>query len=375
MKWMAYPVLLIMLLAAAVVFAGQLQWGAVVFSFGDTQWTMAFIVFVFFMIGAFIVVRLLGVLFGLPFRMLQMRRYKRLMRLRKEFEQGVALYLQGQWGQARKRLLRGAREPSLAHTANLLAARCAAEDHHFEAARASLQAAREADARDDFCAPLIQSEILLRSGHAQQAAEHLAKLKNQRPDNRRVADLLIQACAEMNDWKVLRDALPRLRKLYANQPDKLRAAEIPVATELLQRAAERMDEAILERQWRATGATIKPVLLTDYAKMLVDIGAHGTAERLLRKEIESKWDVDCMVYYGGIEGGDVDMRLKHAESWLKSRPQDPALLLCLGKLYCQAELWDQARHYLKASFSLEPKVETFQELTSVLDYIGGGGID
>ncbi len=374
-KWLALTGLLVVLFIAALLFIDQAPWATVAITFGERNYTTSFAVFVLAAIGVFMALRLFGALFGLPSRLIRAGRARRLEHLREEFEQGIALYLRGQWGRARKCFRRAAQDATLAHSANLLTVRCAAEDNDLDEARAALQEAREVNMKDDFCALLIQSEVLLKAGQPEQAAEHLGKLRRRRPDNRRIVDLLMQACEATGDWSVLMDAMPQVRKLYARQPDKLRAVEIPVARRLLQRAAGRMDVNMLERQWHAIDAAVKPALLAAYAEMLVSVGARETAERVLREAIESRWDEDCMVCYGSIEGGDIDGRLKHAERWLKSRPKDPALLLCLGKLYRQAELWDQARHYLKASFSLAPKPETFRELVFVFDYVSEGRFD
>ena len=372
MKWLVFMVAVVALLVVALALTNPTQWGTVTFAFGDTTYQVNAIDFALALIGLFIALRLLGALFNLPWRIIRTSRARRLERLRREFEESVALYLQGQWQTAHKRLLRVAQEPALAHTANLLAAHCAIKDNRFEAARAALQAAREADIRDDFYVPLTQSEILLKSGQPEQAAEHLDKLRHRQPDNRKIVDLLMQACATMDDWGMLTDSLPQLRKLYARQPDKLRAIELPVARKLLQQTAESMNEKALKQQWHHTAATVRPALLTFYVQMLVKVGAEKTAEFVLREAIESRWDEDCMMYYGDMKTDNVDERLAHAERWLKSRPKDPALLLCLGKLYCQAALWDQARHYLKTGLSLDPKPEVFRELISTFDYVGGG---
>ncbi len=375
MKPLIFAVLVIGLLAAALALVGPAQWAGVTLAFGDVNLTTNFAVLILALIGLFIVLRLLGALLGLPSRLVRAGRTRRLGQLREEFEQGIAFYLQGRWRQAHKCFLRAARAPALAHSASLLAACCAVQDNAFKEARAALQTAREVNVKDDFCSLLIQSEVLFKSGQARQAAEHLDKLRRRQPDNRKVTDLLMQACTAVGEWEMLAESLPQLRKLYAHAPDKLRAVEIPIARKRLHQAAERMDENALERCWRETGAAARPALLTTYAQMLVKVGARKTAERVLREAIESNWDEDCVAYYGGLESGDIDERLKHAERWLKSRPKDPALLLCLGKLYRQVELWDQAKHYLKASFSLAPKPETFRELSSVVDYVGGGRFD
>ena len=375
MKRWVFAVVLIGLLAAALVFSDRMEWAGVTVHFGDMRFAANLAVFILALIGVLIVMRFVGTLLGLPKRLMQIGRERRLAHWREEFERGVSLYLQGQWERAYKHFLQATQDVTLAYAANLLAARCAIQERLFDEARSALQAAREINIEDDFGPLLIQSEVLLESGRVDQAVEHLQQLHRRRPDNRKVVDLLIRACETTGDWKSLADSLSQLRKLYVRQPERLYEVSVAASRELLQQAAAHADRGALEKQWREVDAVVKPTLLATYAKMLAGVGAYQNAEKLLREAIEARWDEGCMVYYGDMEGGNVDERLRHAERWLKSRPKDPALLLCLGKLYRQAELWDQARHYLKASFSLAPKAETFRELTSVFDYVGENRFD
>ena len=367
---------LVGLLAVTLIFVDYLQWGTVSIVFGnDSRATVSFIGFLFVLAAAVIALQLLIMLLGLPFRLFRDGRARRRERLREELEHGVTLCLQGRWRPAYKCFLRTARVPSLAHSSNLLAAHCAVRDGAFKDARAALQAAREANFEDEFCVVLIQAEILLESGQYEQAAEHLDKLRRLQPDNRRVTDLLIRACEAMDNWGSLVEALPRLRKLYAERPGELREIELSIARERLRQAAKRMDGNALELCWRQTGEKMKPVLLTTYARMLVEVGAHGEAELVLREAIESSWDADYLSCYGGLETGNAGERLRHAERWFKTRPEDPALLLCLGKLYRRVGNLYQARHYLKASFDGAPGSEVAEELASVTDRADRGRFD
>ena len=47
-------------------------------------------------------------------------------------------------------------------------------------------------------------------------------------------------------------------------------------------------------------------------------------------------------------------RLERAEKWLQSRPDEAGLLLTLGRLCVQRELWGKAQSYLEASLATKP---------------------
>lgn len=62
-----------------------------------------------------------------------------------------------------------------------------------------------------------------------------------------------------------------------------------------------------------------------------------------------------------------------AESWLKERPNDAQLLLYLGQMAFDKQLWGKARSYLEASLGLQECTQTRLILAKVLDKAGEFG--
>jgi HemY protein len=62
--------------------------------------------------------------------------------------------------------------------------------------------------------------------------------------------------------------------------------------------------------------------------------------------------------------------LSHAEKWLKDHGQDPVLLLTLGKLAIQAELWGKARVYVESAIRHGPSPEAYARLAQLLEQMG-----
>ena len=71
--------------------------------------------------------------------------------------------------------------------------------------------------------------------------------------------------------------------------------------------------------------------------------------------------------YGECPGADVLAQIERAETWLKSRPRDRALLLTLGRMCLAQELWGKARSYLEASLSEEPSRSAHVALAQLFD--------
>jgi len=74
--------------------------------------------------------------------------------------------------------------------------------------------------------------------------------------------------------------------------------------------------------------------------------------------------------YGRIPGDKADEQLIMAENWLKERPNNPQLMLALGRLSLRNELWGKAREYLEASLRLQRTRETAAELCRLNAHLG-----
>ena len=67
---------------------------------------------------------------------------------------------------------------------------------------------------------------------------------------------------------------------------------------------------------------------------------------------------------------EVSQHLKNAEAFLRERPEDPDLLLTVGRLSFRNQLWGKARSYLETSLSIRPAAETCEALGQLLQRIG-----
>ena len=70
---------------------------------------------------------------------------------------------------------------------------------------------------------------------------------------------------------------------------------------------------------------------------------------------------------GDIMGGDVRGRTAKAEKWLKRHPEDAQLLMTLGRLCREQQLWGKAESYLEAALAVEPGRAPHLELARLYD--------
>ena len=107
-----------------------------------------------------------------------------------------------------------------------------------------------------------------------------------------------------------------------------------------------------------------------YVDGLARLGAQGKAEEVLYAAIKRQYDDRLVERYGRVLGRDPARQLAHAEGWLKDHPQNPVLLLALGRLSLRNELWGKARDYFEASLRFDHRPETCAELARLLAQLG-----
>ena len=107
-----------------------------------------------------------------------------------------------------------------------------------------------------------------------------------------------------------------------------------------------------------------------HAELLAAAGDEAQAETLLRKVLRNHWSDELIHLYGRICGTKPDEQLLVAERWLQDRPNNPDLLLALGRLSLRNELWGKAREYFETSLHLRRSQETLAELSRLNAHMG-----
>ncbi len=287
----------------------------------------------------------------------------------RDFHKGLTEYAKGVWPKAREHFLRATSERKLAYLAGTYAARCALKQNDAKGTRADLCIVQKASVDEEMLLPLLQAELHIAEGQLDLAKNFLANMLEKQPQNVHVLELLVDLCGRLGTWLELEPLIPRIQALYHNQPQKRFETELEIGRARL--AAIGKDSAAerdLNRAWSSYEEGVRFALQGEYASALVSQRRYDEAERLLKKAIEKSWNREYLDRYGQITGGNVQGRLRHAETWHRDRPKDPEILLCLGRLYVQSENWDQARRLLRESFRLSPTLATHRALLSIPDY-------
>lgn len=181
--------------------------------------------------------------------------------------------------------------------------------------------------------------------------------------------LSLRAYTALGSWREvlhLVRQLERHRALSAAQAEPLR---LRAHREVLRTMS--LDVGALASYWRGISAADRqaPRLAGEAARLLIAGGDCLNAQRIIEDALDEEWDSSLLEVYADCKGGDVLGRIAQAEEWLKIQPQDAQLLLALGRLCRQQQLWGKAQSYLDASLSLQPTRAAHIELAQLLDQL------
>jgi len=146
------------------------------------------------------------------------------------------------------------------------------------------------------------------------------------------------------------------------------------ATAALSHYASRTDVSYdsLEQLWGSLPPSLRkrPDLMSIHAQALGTLGHGDTAEKELRQALKGTWSEALVLAYGTVRSSDAARQLKRAERWLKTHPEDAALLLTTARLCMAVELWGKARSYLESSLALDPRADAYALYGQLLRELG-----
>lgn len=292
---------------------------------------------------------------------------------------GLVNFIEGNWKQARKNLLKSANKTDEPLINYLAAARCTYELGNEAEAFDLLHQAENASPDSGLAVALTQARMLLADKKYEQCLANLERAKKIALDHPVVLDLLQQTYVHLEEWKSLKDILPKLKHHHVLTESALASLEQTLYGSSLSAAGEKAHylpkenaRALLKSEWDSIPGHLRKQesLIRIYVAQLQKAGDEKHAEHLLRKTLRHDWHENLVNCYGRIASDDPKKQLLVAEGWLKERPGNAEVMLALGRLSLRNQLWEQAEHYFQSSLRLEKRAETCAELARLFAHLG-----
>ena len=323
------------------------------------------------LIGGYLLVRALVGVVHAPQRFKSALAERRLQRSGSDLMAGLINLVEGNWARSERLLTKGLRHSDAPLVNYLLAARAAQRQGATERRDEWLKLAYDTTPDGATSVLLTQAELQLEASEHAAAVATLQRLEERQAGQPVALTLLARAYRALDERDKLLQLLPRLA--HAGLLD---AEREELALHALRGELERPDLTAerLAALWATLPSELRmvPALIAARALALGRLGQGDAAERELRTVLKHNWQAVLVQAYGEVLGADPKKQLKQVETWLKSYPEDAALLLTAAQLCMTTELWGKARSYLESSLALAPVPDAYALYGKLLTKLGDG---
>jgi len=321
---------------------------------------------------AHVVLRAVSHTLRLPRAVRAWRERKRQDKAAQALREAVQQLFAGRYGHAMK----NAAVSHAAGAAPALSALVAARAAHFlrDSRREAewLGRAAEHDAEAPAARLMTEAELHVNARRFDAAREALDALQRSGGTHIAALRLALRANRGLGRWDDVLTVARQLEKHRALTADAAAPLKLRAHRENLR--SREGDAAALSAYWRAVpvGEQHAPRLAAAAARALIAAGDGATAQRIIESQVEIEWDTELAGLYAACRGGDTLARIARAERWLEQQPQDARLLLALGQLCREQQLWGKAQSYFEASLAVQPSQDAHVELATLFAQLGRG---
>lgn len=282
--------------------------------------------------------------------------------------QGICQLVAADWKKAEENLKKAIKGSTTPLVNYLFAARAAHNQKAYDRRDNYLRHANKTMECVEDTVDLTKAQFHIDTKEYPQALQLLKSLNERTPNHPLVLKLLHLALLGNEDWKRLVALLPTFRKHKILPEKDLNALEEKVVMALL---IEANTPESLKKLWAdiPKGLKTNPQVTTAVVQQAIHQQCEPLAISAIENTLKKQWDTHLVKYYGLIQDKSDAKRLAIAESWLKKHPEEPELLLCLGRLSQREKLWGKAKHYLEAAIQIKPSTETHNALAQVYESI------
>ncbi len=347
--------------------------GYVVFSFAEYTVETSFIFMLGIVAAAFYIfyylIRITSRLVYFPSYMSHRHSERQSLRSKNALIKGLIEMSEGRFEQAEKILIKHADSSDTSLLNYLMAARSAQQLAAYDRRDEYLRLAHESTPSADIAIGLTQAELQLSHRQLEQALATLNHLSSVSPRHGYVKKLQARAYQQLGDWDNLCPILEDVRKMKALDESLLEKSELETYFGMLKNSIKQLDAEKTDRIWQKMPKRLKSnsELIILYTTYLCKQKKDKEAEGLIRNCLSETWREDLAILYSNLTTDDCKKQLETAETWLHGQSRNATLLLVLGKLCFNCQLWGKARSYFDSSIGIQPTAEAYLRLAELLE--------
>jgi len=351
--------------------------GLAYFSYRDWSVEMplwfAVVAFILLLVVLYMILRLFDGIDASYYRWKNWLRWRRKNKSYSKTNRGLVELIEGHWRTAENYLLEGIDQSDAPLINYLAAAKAAQERKAYDKRDLYLRKAHDIAPQAEVAIGLTQAKLQFDQGQFEQSLATLNRLRNLVPLHPIVLKMLEKLYIHLGDWASLLKIIPGLRKAKLMTTEQLDKLEQHTYEELLKSANKTGGLKTVREVWGTLSRKLhkNTHLVACFVAQLMNYpDTAAECEGLIDAALKKSWDANLVRLYGLLVTDQPSKQLAHAEKWLKYYPQQPVLLLTLGRLCVRCQLWGKARGYFEESLHLEASAETHAEYGKLLDQLG-----
>jgi HemY protein len=278
---------------------------------------------------------------------------------RRSYARGMLALAEGRPQRAENLLLSASRLRSLRVPA-LLGALAAVRQRGDAARHGELLQQLAESVEGDVASIVLRAQSELEDGRAGAAIELLTPLDHAQRLPPAGVRTLIAALAARGRAREALGLLVRLRKSQALAPVAIDAFESDI---LAQALAQASDAVSLRALWAELGRNQRKAALVAcaFARRAAQLGLADVSDEV-EAVLKAQWSDRVVEAWARLPTTDRAARIRAAEGWLKDHPSSGGLLLALGRLCREGELWAKSEEFLRRALANGAGAAGWEEL-------------
>ncbi|MCE3001153.1 MAG: heme biosynthesis protein HemY [Xanthomonadaceae bacterium] len=279
---------------------------------------------------------------------------------RRQFARGMLALAEGRPQRAENLLLDAARLRSLRLPA-LLGALAAVRQRGDATRHGELLQELAGTGEGEVAASVLRAQAELEDGRAGAAIEILTPLDHAQRLPPAGVRALVGALAARGRARESLAMLARLRKAQAYAPAAMDAFEADVLGQALAQCSDAVSLRALWAELSRNQRKASPVAGA-FARRAAALGLGDDVADEVEAALKAQWSDRVVEAWARLPTAQRAQRIGRAEAWLKDHPASGGLLLALGRLCREGELWAKAEDYLRRALSNGAGPAAWEEL-------------
>lgn len=324
----------------------------------------AIVLIVFGFVAGYLLLRLLVTAVALPSRVARFRATRRREAAYHTMIEALREFFSGRYARAEKTAVRAVELGGPGDIGGVVAAQAAHGLRAQERRDGYLEKMLADPTKPDVMTAVSKAQMLLDDRRPEEALAALALLPVKHTAALR---LELRARQRIGQWEMAPALIDQLEKRGVFSVEQADAERCYAWRQLLERRSG--DAAGLKELWKRLPERYRreTSVAAAAAASFHAMGLGDEAIAILESSLDADWDSGLATLYGECRSANVLRQIERAERWLRDHRKDGALLLALGRLCAQQQLWGKAQSYFEASVAVEPTYSAHLELAQLHD--------